>query len=201
MSLKISGIVLAGGRSTRLGIDKSLIAFDGIPLIARVVERIRSVVQECIVVTNDAAKFAGVLTDVRFVPDALTRRAALVGIYSGLLAARHDHALVVACDMPFLNIALLRHLTALTDECDVVIPRRGKGQEPLHAVYARSCIAPIERSLQRGDVTIISFFPEVKVCYVEESALRQFDPEGLSFVNINTPDDWESVQARASKRG
>ncbi len=201
MTPKVSGVVLAGGRSTRLGFDKSLVPFGDTPLIARVVETIRPVVQECIVVTNDAAKLAGVLNDVRFVRDAIARRGALVGNYSGLLAAQYDHVLVVACDMPFLNVRLLRHLLALADQCAVVIPRRSKGTEPLHAVYARSCIAPIERSLHKGEVTIVGFFPEVKVCYVEEPVLSQLDPDGLSFVNINTPEDWEFAQALAWQRG
>ena len=199
MDPKVSGVILAGGESTRLGFDKSLVPFRGAPLIARVVETIRPAVEECIVVTNYAAKFAGVLGGVRFVRDAVPQRGSLVGIYSGLLAARCDRALVVACDMPFLNVRLLRHLAALSGECDVVIPRHGDALEPLHALYGRSCIAPIARTLQRGNVTIISFFPEVKVCYVEEPVLNELDPEGLSFVNINTPRDWERAQALDSK--
>ena len=194
---KVSGVILAGGRSSRLGFDKSLILLNDRPLIARVVETMDAIVDECIIVTSTPDKLAGVVEGVRFVADAWPRPAALVGIYSGLLAARHRYALVVACDMPFLSTPLLQHLVARAPGCDVVIPRHQKGKEALHAVYSKRCIEPIRRLLQRDEAAIVKFFPEVKVCYVDEPVLREFDPEGLSFVNINTPGDLEYAQALA----
>ena len=194
---KVSGVILAGGKSSRLGFDKSLVPFNGRLLIARVVETMDAIVDEVIIVTNTPDKLAGGVEGVRFVGDAWPRSAALVGIYSGLLAARHRYALVVACDMPFLSAPLLQHLVALAPGCDVVIPRHQKGTEALHAVYSKRCIGPIRRLLQRDEAVIVKFFPEVRVCYVDEPVLREFDPEGLSFVNINTLGDLEYAQALA----
>lgn len=194
---KISGVILAGGRSSRLGFDKSLIPFHGRPLIARVVDTMSAIVDECIIVTNDPDKLVGVVEGVRFVADAWPRPVALVGIYSGLLASRHQYALVVACDMPFLSAPLLEHLVTLAPGCDVVMPRHRKGTEALHAVYSRQCIGPITRLLERDEAAIVKFLPEVKVCYVDEPVLREFDPEELSFVNINTLGDLERAQALA----
>jgi molybdopterin-guanine dinucleotide biosynthesis protein A len=191
---KVSGVILAGGRSSRLGFDKPLIPFHGRPLIARVVDTMDGIVDECIIVTNTPDKLAGVVEGVRFVADAWARPAALVGIYSGLLAARYQHALVVACDMPFLSIPLLKYLVDIAPGCDVVMPRHQKGKEALHAVYSRQCIGPIRRLLERDEAVIVKFLPEVKVCYVDEPVLRKFDPDGLSFVNINTQGDLESAR-------
>lgn len=195
MTLKVSGGVLAGGKSSRLGFDKSLVPLGKVPLIARVVEKLKAVAAECIVVTNTPDKFANVLEGVRFTPDAYPLGGALVGIYSALRVAHHEHVLIVACDMPFLNTDLLRYLAALAPGYDVVVPRHTSGVEALHAVYSVRCIQPIERLLDSGEGMIVKFFPDVHVRYVDESELRRFDPEGLSFVNINTPADWDYAQA------
>ncbi len=195
MVLEVSGAVLAGGKSSRLGFDKSLVPLGKRPLIARVVEKLKAVTADCIVVTNRPDKFANVLEGVRFTPDAYPLGGALVGIYSALRVARHEYVLIVACDMPFLNTDLLKYLVDLAPGHDVVVPRRADGVEALHAVYSVRCIQPIERLLNSGEVMIVRFFPDVRVRYVEEPELRRFDPEGRSFVNINTPADWEYAQA------
>ncbi len=93
------------------------------------------------------------------------------------------------------NADLLEYLASLAQGYDVVVPRRTSGVETLHAVYSVRCIQPIERLLDKGEVRIVKFFPDVRVRYVEEPDLCRFDPEGRSFVNINTPADWEYAQA------
>ncbi len=200
MAFEVSAGVLAGGKSSRLGFDKSLVPFGGRPLIARVVETLKGVTDDCIVVTNTPEKFDGVINGVRFAPDAYPLKAALVGVYSALLAARHEHVLIAACDMPFLNIRLLNYLVALSPGYDVVVPRLAKGVEALHAVYSVQCVQPMERLLRQEKVMIVNFFPEVRVRYVDTPELHRFDPDELSFVNINTPDDWEYAQALAWQR-
>ena len=197
MNTKVSGVILAGGKSTRLGFDKSIVPFIDRPLIAWVVDVMCSITDDCIIVTNEPGKFASMFEDVRFVQDALPIAATLVGIYSGLLAARYSHALVVGCDMPFLNRKLLQYLINRVPDCDVVIPRHEKGLESLHAVYSKACLSPIKNLLQQEKVRVTRFFSEVDVCYVEERTLQQFDPQKLSLVNINTPEDWEYAQALA----
>jgi molybdopterin-guanine dinucleotide biosynthesis protein A len=118
----------------------------------------------------------------------------LMGIYSGLKAARHPQALAVACDMPFLSLPLLRYMLPLAEDHDVVIPRVGGYLEPLHAVYSTACLPAMARLLAQGRRQIIAFFDEVRVRYVEADDVDRLDPRHLSCVNVNTPEDWERVQ-------
>jgi molybdopterin-guanine dinucleotide biosynthesis protein A len=96
--------------------------------------------------------------------------------------------------MPFLNVSLLRYMMGLVEGYDVVIPRLDGFLEPLHAVYGRSCLPAMRSLLDRGRRQIIGFFPEVRVRYVEEHEIDRFDRRRLSFVNINTAEDWARVQ-------
>jgi molybdopterin-guanine dinucleotide biosynthesis protein A len=112
---------------------------------------------------------------------------------------QHPHGLFVGCDMPFLSEDLLRHMMAIAPQWDAVIPRTKGGLEPLHAVYAKTCIPAIEQSLARGDRRPVSILPHIRVRYVEPNEIERHDPRMLSFFNINTPDDL--AQVLAIKRG
>jgi molybdopterin-guanine dinucleotide biosynthesis protein A len=149
---------------------------------------------DLVVVTNDADRYEPLTLPARLVPDEHRGIGSLMGIYSGLKVARHTHALVVACDMPFLSLPLLRYMVPLAPGQDVVIPRIGGFLEPLHAIYSRACLPAMARLLAEGRRQIIAFFDEVRVRYVEEAEVDQLDPDHLSFVNVNTPDDWERAQ-------
>jgi len=183
----MTSIVLAGGKSLRFGKDKALEEIGGRSLIERVIERLSLLGNEIIVVTSSSDQ----LPDLRVkrVIDSYPGRGNLVGLYSGLKAVSSSHALVVGCDMPFLNVALLRHLIALSTGFDVVIPRIGDEVEPLHAVYSKNCLAPIEATLGEGKRRIVDFFPAVKVRYIERADIDKFDPQRLSFFNINSEAD------------
>ena len=185
----VSGVVLAGGRSSRLGQDKALLSLpDGRSLIAHVVARLAPLVAEVVVVATDGERLGPL--PARIVPDLFPDGGALGGIYAGLAAAREARSLVVACDMPLLRPGLLRHLLALPRDFDVLLPRLADGQvEPLHAVYSKACLEPIRRQLAAGRLRIISFLGDVRVRYVEEAELRRFDPELRSLFNVNTPAD------------
>lgn len=191
---RLSVVVLAGGHGRRLGQDKSLLKVDGVPLLARTVQRLGTLTDDLVVVTNDGPRYESLALAARIVPDEKPGIGSLMGIYSGLRAARHSHALVVACDMPFLNLPLLRYMASLVPKHDVVVPRLGSLLEPLHAIYGKSCLPFIEELLGRGERQIIAFFYRVQVRYVEEAELERFDPDHLSFVNVNTPEDWVRVQ-------
>jgi len=198
--LAASAVVLAGGKSSRLGADKSFLLLDGQPLIARTVQRLSVLSDDLIIVTNTLERFKPLGLAARLVADERPGEGSLMGIYSGLKAARHPYALVVACDMPFLNPPLLRYMLSMAPGYDVVIPRLADMLEPLHAVYGRTCLPWIARLLDEGRRKIIAFLPYAKVRYVEESEIGRFDPLHLSFVNINTPQDWEQVQGLLSTR-
>jgi molybdopterin-guanine dinucleotide biosynthesis protein A len=148
---------------------------------------------EVIIVTNSPQKYGHL--EARLVGDIYPGKGSLGGIYSGLRAARSEYGLVVACDMPFLDLSLLRYMILLSPGQDVVIPRIGGLTEPLHAIYSKQCLQPIERVLAGGGGRIIEFFPEVRVRYVEEQEIKLFDPQCLSFFNINTPADLEKARS------
>jgi molybdopterin-guanine dinucleotide biosynthesis protein A len=195
-----SAVVLAGGKSSRLGADKALLLLDGQPLIARTVQQLSILSDDLIVVTNTPERYELLGLTARLVTDERPGEGSLMGIYSGLKAARHPYALVVACDMPFLNPPLLRTMLSMAPGYDVVVPRLAGMLEPLHAVYSSDCLPWIARLLAEGRRKVIAFFPYVKVRYVEEREIDRFDPLHLSFVNVNTPQDWEQVQGLLSTR-
>jgi molybdopterin-guanine dinucleotide biosynthesis protein A len=189
-----SALILAGGQSSRLGRDKALLTLDGEPMLAHIVHKLSTLSDDLIVVTNDAGRYGSLALPVRVVPDERPGEGSLMGIYSGLKLARCRHALAVACDMPFLNLGLLRYMLSLAPGHDAVVPRVGRFLEPLHAIYSRACLPHIARLLGQGQHQIIAFFRDVLVRYVEKDELDGFDPRRLSFVNVNTPGDWQRVQ-------
>ncbi len=193
----MTSIVLAGGKSLRLGREKALEEIDGQSLIERVIERLSPLGNEIIVVTSSSVQFTDL--GVKMVLDSYPGKGSLVGLHAGLKEATSFHSLVVGCDMPFLNLALLRHLMALSPGFDVVIPRVGEEVEPLHAVYSKNCLAPIEAQLREGRLRIADFFPAVGVRYVENAEIEKFDPQHLSFFNINSEADLARARALLEK--
>jgi len=198
----MTAIVLAGGKSLRLGQDKTSLVIDGRRLLQRVIDLVASLADEVIVVTSDQHKGLALFSDLsaKVVVDIYPGKGSLGGIYTGLRASNFSHSLVVACDMPFLNPALLRYLVSLAPEFDVVIPRVRDLLEPLHAVYSKNCLAPAEELLQRGQLKVLDIFDQVKVRYVEEEEINRFDPEHLSFFNINTQKDLDKAMGMVTHR-
>lgn len=195
----ISAAILAGGKSRRMGTDKASLRLPGRgTLIEEIVERLRVVADEILIVANDD-RFAAL--GLPIVPDRFPDSGSLGGIYSALVAARHEHCLVVACDMPFLSVPLLQHLSSQAAEADAVVPRIEGQPEPLHAIYRRLCARAIESRLRAGQFRIISFFSDVHVRYVDEDDLRRLDPDLRSFVNVNTPAEWQAALDELGERG
>lgn len=184
---QISVIILAGGRSQRLGTDKALLEINGEWLLLRLLDTLRLLGDDLLVVTNNAKRLEKL--PARLVSDVYPNTGPLGAIYSGLLAMRYPHGLVVGCDMPLLNLELLRYMILLSTDFDIVIPRLAGNVEPLHAVYGKPCLRAIAHALERGERRVISFFPQVRIRYVEEEEVNIFDPQHLSFFNINTPED------------
>ena len=188
-----TAVILAGGQSRRLGRDKAVEPFGGEPLIRRVIRRASEAVgaSEVVVVVADADRAAALPLDSahRAAVDVFPDCGSLGGIYTGLDAARTEWALVVACDMPFLSAPLLERMAGLRDGVDAVVPVVGGFPEPTHALYSRRCRPAIEQRLRAGELKISGFFEDVCVRYLPEDEARQFDPELLSFFNINRPED------------
>jgi molybdopterin-guanine dinucleotide biosynthesis protein A len=197
--LDISCIVLAGGKGLRLGRDKALEVVDNRNLLQRVLSQLSSFSNDIIIVTakdKSLSQFTG-NSGFRIVADAYPGEGALVGLGTGLAASNSWYNLVVACDMPFLNQALLRYMLELSAGFDLVVPRLGELVEPLHAVYAKSCLAPIERLLEQGNLRVNGLFDLVEVRYVETEEIDRFDPKHWSFFNINTRSDLARAQQLA----
>jgi len=191
-TVQITGIILAGGASRRLGRNKALLELGGRSLLAQARAKIHPLCREVIVVGDPGG--TGQLWGTRHVADIYPGHGALGGIHAGLQAARTEYSLIVACDMPFLNRDLLWYMIGEVDSYDVVIPRLNGLTEPLHALYSRNCLGPIEGILARRGGRIISFFPQVRVRYIEQAEVDRFDPEHHSIFNINTAEDWRRAQ-------
>ncbi len=191
----VTGVILAGGKSRRMGTDKALLEVGGVPLIERVARVFRRLFHRTLLVTNDPDLYreAGfpVYTDIH--PD----RGSLVGIYTGLLKAETPHVFCASCDMPFLNESLIRFLIDLRAGFDWVLPFSDQGREPLHAVYGRGCIAPMKKRIEEDRLAIMGIFDQVRTRRVEPEEAAGFDPKFLSFMNCNTPEDLEAAAAWA----
>lgn len=180
--------ILAGGSSSRMGRNKALLEFRGAPLIHRQMDLLSPLFEELIIGANDPAPYARF--GIRVVPDLLSERSALTGLHALLKAAGRPRVFVIACDMPFPNPALIESLLEVPGNADIVVPESDRGLEPLHAVYARTCIPAIETAAQRGAWKVSEFFPTVRV---EVRRIRDADwlVEGHSpFLNANTPEEW-----------
>ena len=199
-------MVLAGGHSRRLGQDKAqlqLWGLEGPTLLEATIAHLAAVCDEVLVVVDSPRDWPALST--RVVLDRHPGGGALGGIYTGLLKARHPYVLTVAVDMPFLNPALLQYMAGLPQNYDVLVPRLPPRDaprrvrnplyvEPLHVIYGRPCLEPMRELLRQGKRRIILFFPQVRVRYLEQAELARFDLAGLSFRNINTPQDLEQVR-------
>jgi len=190
----LTGIVLAGGASRRMGRNKALLDLGGRPLIARVVERLAVVCAEVLVVAGDVEPYGEL--GVPLVEDRFRGVGVLGGLHAGLEAAAHELALAVGCDMPFLRPDLLQAFARWADGFDVAILRQGEQVEPLHGAYRRTCLPAIETAIQAGRRRIISFFQHVQVRYVMPEEVIPFDPGLRSFRNVNTPQEWETARAQ-----
>jgi len=199
--------IQAGGQSSRMGEDKALKTFLGRPLIQRVVERLSSIADEVIVTTNRPENYAFLNTStrpigqsvqrLRLIPDLKPGRGALGGLYTAIASARHPIVTVVACDMPFASATLLEAASRLlvTEEVDVVIPKFEEGYEPLHAVYRReTCLPAIEAAIDADQSKVVSWFPRVKVRVLSSDEIKQYDPSGLAFWNVNTPEEFAEAE-------
>ncbi len=175
----------------RLGREKALERIGEQQLIEKVVGSLYPISQEVLVVTSREQfnNIASIHLGARIVVDLYPGKASFGGIYTGLLSASALHGLVVACDMPFLNSALLHYLVKLAPGFDVVIPRINDKIEPLHAVYSKGCLDSIKQLLDKDVLQITQLLPLVKTRYVDEDEVDRYDPEHLSFFNINTRSD------------
>jgi len=195
---QVSAIILAGGNSLRLGRDKALVKICGSStIIHTIVEKLRVISDDVIVVTN-GKRYANL--GVKLTSDIYLANGPLAGLHAGLLTTKYSHALVVACDMPFLNLKLLNYTVSLPLDYDVLIPKIGGWPEPLHAIYSRRCIEPIERRLHGHHFRVQDLLDDVSVHCLPECVLETFDPQNHSFFNVNSPEKLREAQLISDAR-
>ena len=197
--MSVSAIILAGGLSRRLGRDKAIEPIAGEPIIARVIKRLASLTDETVVVVNNAAraKELPLPDDTKIAVDIYPDSGSLGGIFSGLAAADSDWGFVVACDMPFLDPRLIAHMLTLRCGYDAVVPMLDGYPEPTHAAYSKACLPYIEDRLKARRLKIAGFFDDVRVRYVSQQEVEDYDADRLSFFNVNTPEDLARALALA----
>src|SRR5829696_8094778 len=199
----LSAAALAGGQSRRMGTDKALLPLvaQGKPMLGVVLERLSAVSDDVFVVANDQARYSALAA--RVVPDLRPDVGALGGIQAAIASAAHDYCLVVACDMPFLSLPLLRRMANEPRDYDVLVPlipgesrQRSDGLvfQTLHAVYSKECLPLIEKRIVEGKKQVVAFFEEVRVRTLDVAELSRWDPDLRSFFNANTP---EALRAAA----
>jgi len=192
----LSLVIQAGGQSNRMGQDKALMPFLGRPLIERILERLSAIADEVVIVTNlpEGYRYLGM----PLFPDVIPERGALGGLYTALKVATHPKIALVACDMPFASANILSAASDILQETEVaaVIPKTEHGLEPLHAVYRRqACLPAVEAAIQADKWRMISWHQEVNIRYLSPKILKQLEPTGFTFMNLNTPDEFRQAEA------
>jgi molybdopterin-guanine dinucleotide biosynthesis protein A len=197
----MTAIILAGGKSSRLGRSKALQVIEGKSLIQWVIDRLATLSTEIIIATaHGEAIPCSSAVRIKTVADTYPGKGPLVGIYSGLVASSSSRAIVVGCDTPFLSVGLLEYMTQICSTFDVIVPRIKNELEPLCAVYSKNCSSPIQGLLEQDEMRIRKLFGMVKVKYVEEDEINRFDPEHLSFFNVNSQADLDRARKLAAEK-
>jgi molybdopterin-guanine dinucleotide biosynthesis protein A len=188
----LAAAILAGGLARRLGgVNKGTLAVGDVPIVDRQLDVLRKVASTVFVVGRDAPAWSA--RGLAVVADAVPGAGALGGIYTAIVRSPCARTLVVACDLPFLSAAFLRRLDAETD-ADLVIPRSRRGYEPLCAIYSRACASEMHARLIRGDLQASVLPRGVRVVEIGPEIMDAYDPDGLLFVNVNTPHDYERAK-------
>ena len=197
--MEISGIILAGGKSQRMGHNKALLRLGNQTIVQRVLTRLKQVTSSQFIVTAFPKEYE--FLDIPMKPDILPGKGALGGIYTGLFFSETNYCLAVACDMPFLKVDFMRYMAKIAMEpalsetkgYDIVVPNHRRGYEPLCAIYAKTCMTHIEKQLQANRLKIIEFFPQVQVREVSESEINNYGRSDLMFFNISTKEDYQQA--------
>lgn len=197
----VTGVLLAGGKSRRMGRDKRVLELEGTTLFARALSVLDGLFPEVLVAVAEALP-EGVEVPHRVVTDLIPDCAALGGLYTGLALAAHPRVFVAACDMPLLSAPLIRAMVERDPRADVVMASLSHGLQPMHAVYSKRCLPRLEAMARERNLTLQAMAQQegLVVRIVPEDELRALDPHGLSFLNINTPADLELARKLLASR-
>lgn len=189
-----TAIILAGGENKRIGKIKALLQLDKSTIIEFIIQSLKKIFNEIIIVTNQRAEFLHL--DAKIVEDIISGVGPIGGIHSGLIHSTSAHSFVISCDMPFVNVNFIKYMESLLsdNDIDIVVPKTKNGYEALHAFYSKTCILPIETNIKRKRFEVISIFDKVKTREVEEPEFENLDLEKRTFFNINTEDDYKNAK-------
>lgn len=190
--LGITGVILAGGKSSRFGKNKALVELNGTPLIERVVHIMAKIFRNIIISSNTPHEYE--YLGLPIYKDILVDLGPIGGIYTGLKVIKDDVGFFVACDMPFLNENLIRYMTRMRGDSDIVIPRVDWMVEALHAIYTKNCLPEIEKQVHSGIYHARQLLDVMKVKYIDEEKLRSFDPQLDAFINVNRPSELSKIK-------
>jgi molybdopterin-guanine dinucleotide biosynthesis protein A len=200
-----AGFILAGGESSRMGVDKGLLEIAGVPMIVRAARLLESVVRAPAVVVGTPEKYRGL--GLRAIGDDWPGCGPLGGIATALCASEADWNLIVACDLPYLTREWLEYLLQRARDSaeEAVVPKNlapanKRGAEPLCAVYHRGCEPALRRALERGVRKVTDGLAELRVEVIEPARWKGFDSDGLLFKNVNKPADYEEAKAKFAGR-
>jgi molybdopterin-guanine dinucleotide biosynthesis protein A len=193
----ITGVILVGGKSRRMGVDKAFLELAGKPLFQRVLELFLENFSRVVLAGGEPERFAEY--GLPLLPD-LYPGSPLGGIYTALSQADTEAVFVSSCDLPFPNPAVLRYLCSLKDGFDAVVPETPKGYEPLFALYGKECLEPIRSQLEKGEFCAYAWYSRARVRVVSPAELAPLDPDGTAFCNVNTPEQFAEVAAGGAKR-
>lgn len=184
---RLTGVILAGGKSSRYGRNKAFVLLEGVPLIERVAAVMGAIFDRLLLVTNTPEEYA--YLGIEMVGDLIRGIGPLGGIYTGLKTIEGDAGFFVACDMPYLCEPLVRRMTDLWEGYDAVVPKVDWMVEPLHALYAKGALSALEELVHSGRYQIVEMLARIRTRYVAEEILRSFDPCLRFFENVNRPED------------
>ena len=187
----VNCIILAGGKSARLGRNKLMETIGGRNLLERVITRLAFFEGEIIVVTGQGSGLPDLSghPGLKIINDIIPGKGSLGGLYSGLTVSDRPYNLAVACDMPFINLALFKHMISLAEDYDAVVPLVKDFAEPLHAVYSKNCLSAMQYLMQKNRLSISELYSMINVYYVKTEDIDKFDPCHLSFFNVNNEAD------------
>jgi molybdopterin-guanine dinucleotide biosynthesis protein A len=191
----MTGIILSGGKSTRMGgSNKAFLEVQGERLIDRTVRLFKSLFEEVILVTNSPLDYID--QDIRIVTDIIKGKGALGGIFSGLFFSSSSQVFAAACDMPFLKKDIIDYMIQKAGGHDIIVPFLKNGYQPLHAIYSRKCAREIEKQMKTDNLKISAFYHKFRILRISEAEIHPFDPEGKIFFNVNSKEDMENACLR-----
>ncbi|MDI6704306.1 MAG: molybdenum cofactor guanylyltransferase [bacterium] len=187
----MTSIILAGGKGNRIGKEKAFIKIGNKTIIERIIDVLSNLFEDIIVVAKNQELYKDF--NVKVTEDIIPNLGPLGGLYSGLLKSNTFHNLVLASDMPFINPSFVNYMKGKIDDYDILIPAIDERTEPLHAIYSKRCLEAIKNRLDKGLLSMQSFFSDVKVRYILKEEIESFDPNYRMFFNVNTKDDVEEA--------